>query len=132
MSPRLHTRKRGFTLVEIMIVVAIIALLAAIGAPSYIRARKRAQSSRILDELRVLESAMTEYALETAKKTGDPITFDDVKGYLKPNSMLYSTGKDLFSNSFSVSTVDSPPKLSDDTYSALSDVSGPEFWSPYH
>ncbi len=58
---------RGFTLVEIMIVVAIIALLAAIAVPNFLRARKRSQATRILEDLRILDSATDQYAIETNK-----------------------------------------------------------------
>ncbi len=50
------SNRKGFTLVEIMIVVAIIALLAAIAVPGFLRARKRSQASRILNDLRMIDS----------------------------------------------------------------------------
>ena len=55
---------QGFTLVEIMIVVAIIALLAAIAVPGFLRARKRSQASRILNDLRMIDSAVDQYAIK--------------------------------------------------------------------
>ena len=55
MLSRKYSNKRAFTLVEIMIVVAIIALLAAIAVPGFLRARKRAQGSRIMNDLRLIE-----------------------------------------------------------------------------
>ena len=61
--------QKGFTLVEIMIVVAIIALLAAIAVPGFMRARKRSQASRILNDLRIIDSAVDQYAIENNKKT---------------------------------------------------------------
>ena len=71
----MRTRKmeQGFTLVEIMIVVAIIALLAAIAVPGFLRARKRSQASRILNDLRMIDSACDQYAIETNRKTGDSV-----------------------------------------------------------
>ena len=60
----------GFTLVEIMIVVAIIAMLAAIAVPGFLRARKRTQASRILNDLRLIDSAVDQYAIETNRITG--------------------------------------------------------------
>ena len=64
------SRRGGFTLVEIMIVVAIIALLAAIAVPGFLRARKRSQASRIINDLRLIDSAVDQYAIETSKTTG--------------------------------------------------------------
>ena len=53
MKHKQNTKRSGFTLVEIMIVVSIIALLAAIAVPNFIRSRKRSQATQILDELRM-------------------------------------------------------------------------------
>ena len=58
MLNKLNKRRGGFTLVEIMIVVAIIALLAAIAVPGFLRARKRSQASRIINDLRLIDSAV--------------------------------------------------------------------------
>ena len=60
-------KRAGFTLVEIMIVVAIIALLAAIAVPGFLRARKRSQATKILNDLRMIDGAVDQYAIETAK-----------------------------------------------------------------
>jgi len=68
---------KGFTLVEIMIVVAIIALLAAIAVPGFLRARKRSQASKILNDLRMIDGAVDQYAIETARKTGDVVGVAD-------------------------------------------------------
>src|SRR6201993_4074531 len=67
------TKEKRFTLVEIIIVVAIIALLAAIAVPGFLRARKRSQASRILNDLRLIDSAVDQYAIEKNKKTNDPV-----------------------------------------------------------
>src|SRR3989441_814768 len=72
---------KGFTLVEIMIVVAIIALLAAIAVPGFLRARKRSQASRILNDLRMIDSAVDQYAIETNRKTGDVVKVADWTNY---------------------------------------------------
>ena len=65
--------KAGFTLVEIMIVVAIIGLLAAIAIPNFVRARATAQTNACIGNLRIIDAAMNQYALEAGKKTGDSI-----------------------------------------------------------
>src|SRR4051812_39232454 len=108
----MHTRKSsatGFTLVEIMIVVAIIALLAAIAVPGFLRARKRSQASKILNDLRMIDSAVDQYAIETSKASGNTVAVTDWTNYLKKGSVLYNTGQDLFSNPYGPQTVDSLP-----------------------
>jgi prepilin-type N-terminal cleavage/methylation domain-containing protein len=57
-------RDSGFTLVEMMIVVAIIALLAAIAVPAFVRARQRAQNTKFINALRIASDAVTMYAIE--------------------------------------------------------------------
>jgi prepilin-type N-terminal cleavage/methylation domain-containing protein len=127
----INKRRGGFTLVEIMIVVAIIALLAAIAVPGFLRARKRAQASRILNDLRLIDSAVDQYAIETNKSTGSTVAVTDWTNYLKKNSVLYTTGKDLFGNTYGAQTVDTLPKVPANAYNTLSDVADPSFWSPY-
>ena len=123
---------RGFTLVELMIVVAIIALLASIAVPGFLRARKRTQASRVLNDLRHLDGAIDQYALETDKPGGYIATFSDLRAYLKNGGMLYNTGNDIFGDQYGPSfTVDSPPKVPPNTFLALSDVATTDFWSPY-
>jgi prepilin-type N-terminal cleavage/methylation domain-containing protein len=132
MLNRLNKRRGGFTLVEIMIVVAIIALLAAIAVPGFLRARKRSQASRIINDLRLIDAACDQYAIENNKSTGNAIAVIDWTKYLKVNTNLYLTGKDLLGNTYGAQTVDSIPKVSDSAYNALSDVADNTFWSPYH
>ena len=64
MLRKLNSSRSGFTLVEIMIVVAIIALLAAIAVPNFLRARKRSQATAILEEMRLIDAAKDQYAIE--------------------------------------------------------------------
>ena len=132
MLRKLTTKRAGFTLVEIMIVVAIIALLAAIAVPGFLRARKRSQASRVLNDLRLISSAMDQYAIETNKKSNDPIAVVDWTKYLKKDTALEATAADLFGEQYGVQTVDTLPHVSDNTYNALSDVAPDPFWSPYH
>src|ERR1051325_9023698 len=101
MLQKLNTRRGGFTLVEIMIVVAIIALLAAIAVPNFLRARKRSQATRILEDPRLIGAAIDQYAIETNKKQNDPVNWADIKLCLKNGSKLYnSNGADLLGNNF--------------------------------
>ena len=133
MLQKLNKNRGGFTLVEIMIVVAIIALLAAIAVPNFLRARKRSQATRILEDLRMIDSALDQYAIETNKTTGQTAIWTDIKAYLKVGSTLYnSTGTDLLGNSFGANfTVDSIPKVPTATFQSLSDVAPADFWSPF-
>jgi prepilin-type N-terminal cleavage/methylation domain-containing protein len=123
--------KRGFTLVEIMIVVAIIALLASIAVPGFLRARKRSQASRIINDLRLLDNAVDLYAIEYNKSSGANPVFSDLKVYIKKGTNLYNTGADLLGNTYGPFTVDSTPKVPASTLAALSDVANAAFWSPY-
>ena len=125
-------RQGGFTLVEIMIVVAIIALLASIAVPGFLRARKRSQASRVINDLRLIDNACDMYAIENNKSTGNPVNVADWTKYMKAGTNLYLTGKDILGNTYGNQTVDSIPKVSDSTYNALSDVANNTFWSPYH
>jgi len=121
----------GFTLVEIMIVVVIIAMLAAIAVPGWFRARKRSQAGRILEDLVQLDHATDQYAIENSKATGANPTFFDLRNYLKTGSVLYSTGADLFGDSYGPFTVDSLVQVPLPAYTSLSDVAPSTFWSPY-
>ena len=125
-------KQGGFTLVEIMIVVAIIALLAAIAVPGFLRARKRSQASRILNDLRLIDAATDQYAIENSKSSGNQVLVADWTKYLKSGTNLALTGNDLLGNSFGPQTVDSLPKVPASSYSALSDVADNTFWSPYN
>jgi prepilin-type N-terminal cleavage/methylation domain-containing protein len=132
MKLNLTSRRTGFTLVEIMIVVAIIALLAAIAVPGFLRARKRSQASRIINDLRLIDSAVDQYAIETNKKTGDLVDVTDWSNYLKKDTVLYSTGKDILGADYGVQAVDQLPAVPTTSKDALSDVTDATFWSPYN
>jgi len=132
MLQKLNKKRGGFTLVEIMIVVAIIALLAAIAVPNFLRARKRSQATRVLEDLRMIDSAIDQYAIENNKKATDPVGWTDIQSYLKQGTALYnSNGVDMFNNSYGTFKVDTIPTVSTTTYNALSDVAPASFWSPY-
>jgi prepilin-type N-terminal cleavage/methylation domain-containing protein len=121
----------GFTLVEIMIVVAIIALLAAISVPGFRRARKRAQATRVLNDLRLIDGAIDQYAIERSKATGATVAVPDWTAYMKKGAALYATGKDLLGNDYGPQTVDSAPSVPLATYNSLSDVADTAFFWPF-
>jgi len=132
MIQKLQSKRGGFTLVEIMIVVAIIALLAAIAVPNFLRARKRSQATRILEDLRDLDHGLDQYAIDNSKTGGFVATFADVSNYIKTGTVLYQTGADLFGDSYGPNfTVDSVLSVPANAYTTLSDVAPAVFWSPY-
>lgn len=132
MHTQTHRRNRAFTLVEIMIVVAIIALLSAIATSNVLRARKRAQAAKILDDLRNLDGALDQWAMEKGKSPGDVAEFSDLQPYLKQQNKLNLTGTDLFGQAYGPFSVDTGAKVAEFTFNALSDVAPSEYWSPYH
>jgi prepilin-type N-terminal cleavage/methylation domain-containing protein len=132
MLNKFNKRRGGFTLVEIMIVVAIIALLAAIAVPGFLRARKRSQASRIINDLRLIDSAVDQYAIETNKKSNDPVQVSDWTNYLKKGTNLYTTGKDILGADYGIQTVDKLPAVPSASKNSLSDVTDATFWSPYN
>ena len=85
------TRKKvgsgAFTLVEIMIVIAIIGLLCAIAIPNYVKARANSQASACLNNLRQIDSAVQQFAIENKKRIGDAVAFpSDLTPYIKLNT----------------------------------------------
>src|SRR5437867_11153089 len=82
------SRKAGFTLVEIMIVVAIIGLLAAIAIPNFVKARTSSQANACINNLRQMDGAVQQYALETRLASTATYTLPLIQPYIK----LTSTG----------------------------------------
>jgi len=134
MLQKLNTKRQGgFTLVEIMIVVAIIALLAAIAVPNFLRSRKRSQATQVLEDLRQIDSAVDQWAIENNKAGGTAVTWADVQKYIKNGTRLYTSGgKDILGNAFTINAVDTAPQVAAATYTALSDVAPSDFWSPFN
>ena len=75
-------KRSGFTLVEIMIVVAIIGLLAAIAIPSFVKARTQAQQNACINNLRQIDAAKEQWALNEGVNTG-AVTETEVNAYIK-------------------------------------------------
>jgi prepilin-type N-terminal cleavage/methylation domain-containing protein len=77
----------GFTLVEIMIVIAIIGLLCAIAIPNYVKARANSQANACINNLRQIDGAVQQYAIENGRHVGDTVNYPtDLTPYIKLNS----------------------------------------------
>jgi len=89
--------KSAFTLVEIMIVVAIIGLLAALAIPGFVKARKQSQGRRIINDARQMDSAIDQWAIEKGKKDGDAINTVEAQTYLKGQAWIVN---DILNNPY--------------------------------
>ena len=74
---------QGFTLVEVMIVVAIIGLLTVLALPSFVKARKQSQGRRIMNDARQMDAAIDQWAMELCKADGNTIDTVGASTYLK-------------------------------------------------
>jgi prepilin-type N-terminal cleavage/methylation domain-containing protein len=120
MSHKMLHSRAGFTLVEIMIVVAIIGLLASLAMPSFMKSRKQAQGRRIVNDTRQMDNAVDQWAFEFNKKDGDTIDTVGAGTYLKPNSW---DPADVLGNAWVIGTVGTNQiKISAATKTALANV----------
>jgi prepilin-type N-terminal cleavage/methylation domain-containing protein len=98
------SRNSGFTLVEIMIVVAIIGLLAAIAIPNFVRARTQSQKNACINNLRQIDGAVQQWALENKKDPTATVDPTDIFPYLK-SSVICPSGGTTFGDSYTLGTV---------------------------
>ena len=105
---RSTSRAGGFTLVEIMIVVAIIGLLASIAIPNFVKARTTAQMNACISNLRQIDGAIQQWALDTKQGDTATVTAADVLPYLK-NAVTCPGGGKTFADSYSLTTVAARP-----------------------
>ena len=126
MINKIRNDRSAFTLVEIMIVVAIVGLLAALAVPGFVKARKQSQGRRILNDCRQQDAAIDQWALETGQTDGATVNTTGAQTYLKTT---WKT-QDLLANAFTVNTVGTGQILiSTATKSSLAGV-GID-WGPY-
>ena len=98
-------RRQAFTLVEIMIIVALIGLLAALAVPTFIKARKQSQGKRIVNDARIIDAAIDSWAFEKGKQDGDPIVAADLTAigqYTKAGTINTS---DILGNPYTIGPV---------------------------
>lgn len=107
------SHRTAFTLVEIMIVVAIIGLLAAIAIPSFVRAREKAQQTACILNLKAIEGVKGNWALETRRSNTDTPTDGDLFGatlYMRDKPGCPANG------TYSLNQVDTKPTCSVPTH----------------
>ena len=90
-------RRLGFTLVEIMIVVAIIGLLAAIAIPSFVKARNTSQQNACINNLRQIDGGKEQSAMAYRLSDGDAVTTHSVNEYIKGNTTPRCPGGGTYS-----------------------------------
>ena len=101
-----QSRKSGFTLVEIMIVVAIIGLLAAIAIPNFVKARTASQKSACIANLKQIDGAKATWALENKKTSADTPLTTDLYG---PTKYIRDEPTCPASGVYAINAVDSKP-----------------------
>ena len=96
------SRRQAFTLVEVMIIVALIGLLAALAIPSFVKVRKQSQGKRIVNDARIIDSAIDSWALENGKADGEAVDLAAAAQYTKTGTI---SPVDVLGNDYQISVV---------------------------
>ena len=111
---------RGFSLLEIMIIVGLIGLLIVMALPTYIKVRKQAQGRRIVNDARNIDTAIDTWAMEYNKIDGDSVDLDGLSPYVKAGTVYPN---DALGNPFGIGPVGlNQVRISTATKDALSGV----------
>ena len=111
----------------------MVLLLSGFAAPSLMRARKRTQAGACKQDLRMIDAAVNQWAIEKDKQSGATPQWSDLKPYMRDNSRLgtSATCTDILGNPITIPPVGKALEVPPATWRALSDVTGADFWSPY-
>ena len=102
--------KSAFTLVEIMIVVALIGLLASIAVPNMVRARSQSQLNACVNNLRQIDDASQQWGLDNNQPAGAAVSFTDIQPYLKYSIICPSAGSGAtFATTYTLTTISNKP-----------------------
>ena len=92
-----------------MIVVGLIGMLAAIAIPNLVKARSQSQLNACVNNLRKIDDATQEWALENLKGPGSSVTFNDIQPYLKSAVLCPASSDPTFANNYTLTTVSNVP-----------------------
>ena len=133
-----HRRCHAFTLVEIMIVVAIIGLLSVLVVPSFVKARKQSQGRRIINDARIIDAAIDQWAQDNGKKDGDAIdtwSQNGIVSYTKNKWTVTGVGalmfNDVLGNSYGFTVVGWSPQVRVNYTSRMALEGVGIDWGPY-
>jgi prepilin-type N-terminal cleavage/methylation domain-containing protein len=101
--------KQGFTLVEIMIVVAIIGLLAAIAIPSFVKSRNTARKNACINNLRQIDSAKEQASMATEIAVEAAPVLSEIQPYLKSAPTCPADTAKTFATSYSINAMGTAP-----------------------